>query len=231
MRRKTKNYIKNHVSQHGKSINNVLPKTFGFGIQDLEQALAGDREKLQQIGEAARQGKLTAELMPTLEQAYSYIIEGNTAYNTGVSRILKQAGKSSVQIDKGVSQVSLANQRYINDRREIKTDYTNSRDAENTRHKYALDYSQLKAYIDQYLVGVDHQGRMIDQANRPEAKQVAEDIKYDQTLAKHLIENGDEARPDLISYREYVPNQSQQQPQEKVTFASRINQIKSAFGF
>lgn len=228
--RRKKSHIKNHVASHGKSIAGVLSSRFGFGLADLDAALSGDRGKLQEIGEAARQGKLTAELMPLLEQAYSHVIEGTTAYNTATARILKQAGKSSVAIDKAIGQTALANQNYINSRREIKQEFIQGREAENNRHKYAMDYTQLKAYIDQYLIGVDHQGRMIDQANRSEIKQIGEDLKYEQTLAKHLIENGEEARPDLIPHREYVPAGSSSNSQKR-GFAHRISQVRAAFGF
>ncbi|NEQ64979.1 MAG: hypothetical protein F6K21_05655 [Symploca sp. SIO2D2] len=221
---KSKTYIKDHTSRHAKSIANLLPKTLGFGLDDLRAALSGDKTKFLEIGEAARQGRITAEMMPLLEEAYKQIIEGTTAYNSGVSRILKQAGRGGIQIDKSIAAASLANQQYINGRRELKNEYSTARSMEQTRHQNVLEFAQLRAYIDQHLVGVDHQGRMIDQTHRPEIKQIAEDNKYEQALSKHLLQNGQSARPDLLPRRDY------QEPASQPSLKSIVSRFKAAIG-
>ncbi|NER27254.1 MAG: hypothetical protein F6J89_06350 [Symploca sp. SIO1C4] len=219
--------LKKHVSPHTKTINKALQSKFGFGLGDLDAALSGNQTKLKQIGEAARQGKLTAELMPLLEQAYSQIIEGTTAYNTSVDRILKQGASSAISIDKAISQAVLANQKYINQRKEIKGDFIQQRDAETARHKYAIDYAQLKAYIDTYLVGVDREAQILQQANRPELKQIEENQRYELAAIKHLLKKGEKARLNLIPKRNYVREKAPRKP----GIVRRINQVKEALGF
>ncbi|NEP00416.1 MAG: hypothetical protein F6K58_17395 [Symploca sp. SIO2E9] len=219
--------LKNHVSPHTKTINKALQSKFGFGLGDLDAALSGNQTKLKQIGEAARQGKLTTELMPLLEQAYSQIIEGTTAYNTSVGRILKQSASSAISIDKAISQAALANQKYINQRKELKGDFIQQRDAETARHKYAIDYAQLKAYIDTYLVGVDRESQTLQQANRPELKQIEENQRYELAASKHLLEKGEEARLDLMQKRNYTGEGTPKNP----GIMQRINQVKEALGF
>lgn len=219
--------LKSHVSPHTKTINKVLQTKFGFSLGDLETALGGNQAQLKEIGEAARQGKLTAELMPLLEQAYSHIIEGTTAYNTSVGRILKQSASSAIQIDKATSQAVLANQKYINQRKELKGDFIQQRDAETARHAYAIDYAQLKAYIDTYLVGVDREALSLQQANRPELKQLEENQRYELAASKHLLEKGDSARLDLMPKRNYMGEGTPKNP----GIMHRINQVKEALGF
>lgn len=218
--------LKNHVSPKVPTLNKVLESKFGFSITDLDAALKGDQKKLQFIGEAARQGRITAEFMPLLEQACSDIIEGTTAYNVGTSKLLVKGAKAGIQIDKATAQAILANQKYINDKAELKLDAKNQWNAEAIRHQYQIDYIGLKSYIDFYLTTVDQNARLIDQNNRPVIKQVAEDERYETLVAKELLANGDAARTDLITRREYVETQ----PKES-GFARTIRQIKGALGF
>lgn len=218
--------LKNHVSPKVPTLNKVLESKFGFSISDLDSALKGDQKKLQSIGEAARQGRITAEFMPLLEQACSDIIEGTTAYNVSTSKLLTKGAKAGVQIDKATAQALLANQKYINDKAELKLDATSQWKAEAIRHQYAIDYIGLKSYIDYYMAGVDQNARLIDQNNRPIIKQVAEDERYETLVAKELLANGEAARVDLINRREYVASR----PKES-GFARTIQQIKGALGF
>lgn len=218
--------LKNHVSSKVPTLNKVLESKFGFSIADLDSALQGDAKKLQAIGEAARQGRITAEFMPLLEQACGEIIEGTAAYNASTSNILTKGAKAAVQIDKAVAKALLGNQKYIHEKTELKLDSSNQWKAEAIRHQYAIDYVELKSYIDFYLGNVDQNARLIDQNNRPIIKQVAEDERYETLVAKELLANGESARPDLITRREYAVNQ----PKES-GFAQTFRQIRGALGF
>lgn len=219
--------LKNHVSGKVPTLNKVLESKFGFSIADLDSALQGDSKKLKAIGEAARQGRITAEFMPLLEQACGEIIEGTAAYNVSTSNILSKGAKAAVQIDKSVAKALLANQKHINDKAELKLDASNQWKAEAVRHQYAIDYIGLKSYIDFYLGSVDQNARLIDQNNRPIIKQVAEDERYETLVAKDLLANGESARPDLITRREYAASQ----PRKESGFAQTFRQIRGALGF
>ena len=220
--------LKNHVSPKVPTLNKVLESKFGFSIADLDAALQGDQGKLKAIGEAARQGRITTEFMPLLEQACSNIIEGTAAYNVGTSKILAKGAKAAVQIGKAAAQVILANQKYINEKAELKLDSQNQWKAEQARHQYQIDYIGLKSYIDFYITGVDNNARMIEQNNRPEIKQIAEDERYETLVAKELLSNGDAARTDLITRREYVTSNRNT---NESGFMRTIRQIKGALGF
>lgn len=220
--------LKNHVSPKVPTLNKVLESKFGFSIADLDAALQGDQGKLKAIGEAARQGRITAEFMPLLEQACSNIIEGTAAYNVGTAKILAKGAKAAIQIDKASAQTILANQKYINEKAELKLDSQNQWKAEQARHQYQIDYIGLKSYIDFYITGVDNNARLIEQNNRPEIKQIAEDERYETLVAKELLSNGDAARTDLITRREYVTSDRNT---NESGFMRTIRQIKGALGF
>lgn len=220
--------LKNHISPKVPTLNKVLQSQFGFSISDLDAALQGDQGKLKSIGEAARQGRITAEFMPLLEQACGNIIEGTAAYNVGTAKILAKGAKAAIQIDKASAQVILANQKYINDKAELKLDSQNQWKAEQARHQYQIDYIGLKSYIDFYITGVDNNARLLEQNNRPEIKQVVEDERYETLVAKELLSNGEAARTDLITRREYVNSDSRR---NESGFMRTIRQIKGALGF
>ena len=195
---KTKFQIKNHVTKKAKRISSVLKGKYGFDLATLDQALQGDQKALKSIGEAARQGGQILELMPLLEEAYSTIIKGTEQYNKSVSNILKQGASSAINIDKSVSQAMLANSKYGHQRSELAAEFAIARNVEKARHQYAVNYIQLKAYIDQHMVGVDNNAKLIEQSNRPEFKQLEEDTRYQTVAAKHLLQYGENEQVELI---------------------------------
>ena len=219
--------LSNHISPQGKTIQAALKSKFGFSLEELNSALMGDTAQLQKIGEAARQGKITAEVMPLLSEAYSNIINGTTAYNTGIAKLLKQGASSAIAIDKAVAQTALANQKYVHQRKEIKTDYALQRQAETKRHEYALDFVQLKAYIDTHLAGVDRQAQTLQQNNRPQLKQVEENQRYELAATKELLTKGNSARLDLLPQKDYTHSW---QPKD-FGMMRKIQNLRNALGF
>lgn len=233
MGRKSSFTIKNHIDRKGtKRITGLLKGKFGLDISDLNKALAGDKAALKMIGEAGRQGQLTQELMPILEEAYLNLIKGTEVYNKSVANIVKQGANSAIAIDRSVSQTMLANQKYGNQRKELAAEFASAKSSETIRHQYAINYIQLKAYIEQYLMRVDGNAKLIEQANRPEVKQMGEDSRYELAAAKHLLEHGDNSRLDLLPRREYA---TVQEGNKVTTFKENIQQkfsgVLSALGF
>jgi hypothetical protein len=229
--------LKNHVTPKAKRIGGILKGKYGLGLDTLNQALQGNQNALKQIGEAGRQGQLTQELMPLLEDAYINLIKGTEVYNKGVSNILKTGASSAISIDKSVMQAMLANQKYGNQRRELAAEFVSGKTAESIRHQYALNYIQLKAYIDQYMQNVDGKSKLLEQANRPELKQIDEDSRYSFAVAKHLLANGDMAQVELLPRREYstVTDTNSEGKKSVVSFKEKLNQgfgkVISALGF
>lgn len=226
--------IKNHVSKKAKRINGLLKGKFGFSLADVNKALQGDKTALQAIGEAARQGQMAIEMMPLLEEACTTIQKGTEQYNRSVSNILKQGASSAIAIDKSVSQAMLANQKYVHQRKELAGEFAAARTAEKQRHQYAINYVQLKSYLDQYLAKVDGDAKLLEQTNRPLIKQIEEDKRFEVAAAKHLIQTGDNQRLDLLPNREYIPSDSA--PNTPRVQASRgvmqsLGRLISALGF
>jgi hypothetical protein len=232
MSKKSSFTIKNHVAPKTKRLTGLLKPKFGLDFSDLNKALQGDKTALQKIGEAGRQGQLTQELMPMLEESFINLIKGTEAYNKGVANITKQAANSAISIDRSVSQVMLASQKYNNQRKELAAEFATAKSTETIRHQYAVNYIQLKAYIEQYLMRVDGNAKLIEQANRPEVKQMGEDSRYELAAAKHLLEHGDNARLDLLSRREYATvTEGNQTSSFKQSIQQKFSGVLSALGF
>jgi hypothetical protein len=217
--------LKNHFTGKAGRLKQALKTKFDVTLDDFNNALSGDVASAQKIGELARQGRLSTELAPKLAQAYIEIINGSTAYNKAVSEILVNAGKSAIEIDKSVMNATLANTQYGHKRSELAAEFVNSRNAENQRHNYQMNYTQIKGYIDAYLVGVDQKSTLIEQSNRPELKQIQANETYDAKVINHALDAGDNARFDLIQQKQYQPSKVRESLVEK--FAA----IKSALGF
>ena len=196
--------LKNHVLPKAKVLSQTLDRKFGVSLADFDRAIGGDVSAAQKIGELARQGRLSQELAPKLAQAYIEIINGSEAYNKATADILLQAGKSAIAIDKAGSQVMLGQQKYIHSRQELAQEFVLGNNAENTRHKYKVNYTQIKGYVDAHLVGVDRQTAILEQSNRPEIKQVAADEAYQTKTMNEALSKGETARYDLIPEKNYV---------------------------
>ncbi len=226
--------IKNHVSGKAKRISGMLKNKFGLDLKTLDSALQGDKQALKTIGEAARQGQQIQELMPLLEDAYLTLIKGTETYNKGVANILKQGASAAINIDKATGQASLANTKYGNQRKEIKAEYIAQARAELQRHQYAINYVQLKSYIDLYMTGVDGDARLLEQTNRPEVRQIEENKRFELNAAKHLLQNGENERLDLLPRREYLASDTSgntPRVQRSKGVMQSLGRIVSALGF
>jgi hypothetical protein len=198
--------LKNHVTPKARRINQVLKTKFGVSLDDFTNAMRGDVTSAQKIGELARQGRLSAEFAPKLAEAYHQIINGTTAQNKAISEVMINAGKSAIEIDKAVMNATLANAQYAHKRSELAAEFVNARHTENQRHNYQMNYTQIKGYIDAYLVGVDNQANLIDQSNRPEVKQITANEAYQSKVMSEALNRGDDARFDLITQKNYRPS-------------------------
>lgn len=217
----TKATLKNHVAPKARRISNVLKPKFGVNLTDFDAALAGDVAAAQKIGELARLGRLSAELAPKLAQAYIEIINGSEAYNKATADILVQAGKSALAIDKSVMQATLANSKYGHQRSELAAEFVASKTSEAQRHKYQMNYTQIRGYLDAHLAGVDQQTSLLEQSYRPEIKQIAADEQREMRELNEGLSKGSRARYDLIPDKDY------QTPGLK----AKLLQLKTALGF
>jgi hypothetical protein len=83
-----------------------------------------------------------------------------------------------------------------------------------------MNYTQIKGYVDAHLVGVDQQGAILEQSNRPEIKQVVADEQYQQRTMNEALNKGGNARYDLIPEKNY-----------RTGIMGKIAEIRSALGF
>ena len=213
--------IKNHITPKGKALNSQLSAKFGITLSDFEKACTGDLATIQRVGELSRQAGFMKEYAPKLKDAYLTIIEGSTTYNLALADILKAAGSASLQIDKAANSTALANHKYIHQKIEIGRQYLTDKKVENERHSYQLNISQIKGYVDAFLIDVDRNNALLEQENRPEIKQVQEDKAYQDKLINEYLDSGDRARTDLIPKKRYhTPG-----------FKEKFTQFKAALGF
>ena len=196
--------LKNHILPKGKVLSQSLDRKFGVTLADFDRAINGDIQAAQKIGELARQGRLSSDLAPKLAQAYLEIINGSEAYNKATADILLQAGKSAIAIDKAGSQVMLGQQKFIHSRQELAQEFVVGKNSENVRHKYQMNFTQIRGYIDAHLVGVDQQVAILEQSNRPEIKQVAANEQYQTKTMNEALNKGETARYDLIPEKNYL---------------------------
>ncbi|UKP01409.1 hypothetical protein [Nostoc sp. UHCC 0870] len=217
----TKAKLKNHVAPKARRIGSVLKTKFSVDLADFDKALAGDVASAQKIGELARQGRLSTELAPRLAQAYIEIINGSEAYNKATADILVQAGKSAIAIDKSVMQATLANSKYGHQRSELAAEFVASKTSEVQRHKYQMNYTQIRGYLDAHLAGVDQQTSLLEQSHRPELKQIAADEQHEMRELNEGLSKGERARYDLIPEKNYQTS----------GLRAKILQLRTALGF
>ncbi|MFM7405623.1 MAG: hypothetical protein ACKO3K_02855 [Cuspidothrix sp.] len=196
--------LKNHITPKGKALNNQLSNKFGITLADFEKACMGDLNSIQRIGELNRQATFMKEYAPKLKDAYLTIIEGTETYNLALADILKASGTASLRIAKAMDQTALADRKYINGRLEQARQYLTDKQAENTRHNYQMNYQEVKGYMDAFLVDIDRNSAVLEQSNRPELKQREADKQYQGKVVNEYLNNGNNARVDLIPQKNYM---------------------------
>ena len=196
--------IKNHVTPKGKALNSQLSSKFGITLADFEKACMGDLTSIQRIGELNKQATFMTEYAPKLKDAYLTIIEGTETYNLALADILKASGAASLRITKAMDQTALADRKYVNGRVEQARQYLTDKQAESTRHSYQMNYQEGKGYMDAFLVDVDRQTAVLEQSNRPGFKQREADKQYQGKVVNEYLDNGNDARLDLIPQKNYT---------------------------
>ena len=195
--------IKNHVTPKGKALNSQLSAKFGITLADFEKACMGDLNSIQRIGELNKQAAFMTEYAPKLKDAYLTIIEGTETYNLALADILKASGNAALRITKAMDSTALADRKYVNGRVEQARQHLTDKQAENARHSYQMNYQEVKGYMDAFLVDVDRQTAVLEQSNRPELKQREADKQYQGKVANEYLDNGNDARLDLIPQKNY----------------------------
>ncbi|MBD2296863.1 hypothetical protein H6G06_26150 [Anabaena sphaerica FACHB-251] len=195
--------IKNHVTPKGKALNSQLSAKFGITLADFEKAVMGDLIAVQRIGELHRQAEFMTKYAPRLKEQYLEIIEGTETYNLALADILQAAGKSTLAIDKAANATAIADRKFVHGKIELSAQYLIDKKLENDRHKYQLNYQEVKGYMDAFLVGVDRDVAVLEQNNRPEWKQIEADKKYQEKVIDEYLDNGNDARVDLIPQKNY----------------------------
>jgi hypothetical protein len=161
------------------------------------------------------------EYIPKLREAYLTIIEGTETYNLALADILKASGTASLKITKAMDGTALADRKFVNGRVEQAKQYLTDKSVEVARHNYTLNYQQVKGYMDAFLVDIDRKDAVLNQSLRPELKQVQEEKRYKGKLVDEYLTEGNDARVDLISHKEYAGG----------GIKGRLKEFMSALGF
>lgn len=226
-----KSLLKNHISSlDTKTLQNVLKERFGFGIDDLENALQGNQETAKKLGEFGRQGRFAVKYAPKITQSMLDGIEGTVAVNEATSSLLQAAGKGDTKIRKAGSKTLLANQRFNHDKAEISEEYNAARALEEKRHEYARSYIELRSLYDEYFLSIDEDTRLAEQTYRPELKQLQETQRHNEKLMDHLLQYGDRSQPELLPAKDYVETGFSEIGGVLSTVKGFLNSVKSSVG-
>lgn len=182
--------MNNHVSQHGKQLNDQMEKKFGITLDDIEQARNFNEDALAKLFDAGIQGQNAQMLMPILAEASTQAIKGTEVYNTSIAKILNQAGSSAVAVDKASNSVTVAELKMKNSYKEMTSALAQQVVLENSRHRHQLEYQQLAGYLN-LAVQLANQTFQINQTiTQPDRLQQAENQRYTQESLKHLAQYG-----------------------------------------
>jgi hypothetical protein len=196
--------IKNHMKTKGRRIQNRMQSTFGIDTAFLVKCCQGDEASLKKLGQMGREGALITKLMPKIQVAALSTIQGTQDLNVGIAQIIKQAATSSIAIDKASADVMLANQRYVHERKELATSFATSKQTESIRHSQTINYIKLNAYIDQHMMRVDGNVRLLEASNKPELRQIDAATARKDRVADHLLKYGDISQLELIPQKDYT---------------------------
>ena len=202
--KKEQSYYKDHVSKRGKNINQDIKKAFGDDISTLiNKAIEGDGETLKILGERQRRGEITLKILPLVEQALTTHYEATAEYNKTKANVLKSGSRNSLAIKKARVDVGLANQKHQHENKEIALRYSLGKKTESQRHTYAMGFERLKAFVAASMTRTEQVVSVEKTINQPAIKQMKSDGERQMEVAKHLLENGEKSRVDLLPRKVY----------------------------
>ncbi|MBW4549181.1 MAG: hypothetical protein KME25_32970 [Symplocastrum torsivum CPER-KK1] len=213
-RKKQSSYYKDHVTKRGKNIVQDVKKAFGDDVDDLlNKAMEGDGATLRMLGERLRRGEIALELLPLVEQALTTHYDATAQFNKTKANVLKSGSKNALAIKKARVDVGLANQRHQHENKEIALRYSLGKKSEIQRHTYAMGFERLKAFVAHSMTKTEQAVNVQKTINQPAIKQAKSDGERTMEVAKHLLENGEKSRVDLLPRKVYeVPGSKENQP-------------------
>ena len=213
-RKKQPSYYKDHVTKRGKNIVQDVKKAFGDDVDDLlNKAMEGDGATLRLLGERLRRGEIALELLPLVEQALTTHYDATAQFNKTKANVLKSGSKNALAIKKARVDVGLANQRHQHENKEIALRYSLGKKSETQRHTYAMGFERLKAFVAHSMTKTEQAVNVQKTINQPAIKQAKSDGERTMEVAKHLLENGEKSRVDLLPRKVYeVAGSQENQP-------------------
>jgi hypothetical protein len=213
-RKKQSSYYKDHVTKRGKNIVQDVKKAFGDDVDDLlNKAMEGDGATLRLLGERLRRGEIALELLPLVEQALTTHYDATAQFNKTKTNVLKSGSKNALAIKKARVDVGLANQRHQHENKEIALRYSLGKKSETQRHTYAMGFERLKAFVAHSMTKTEQAVNVQKTLNQPAIKQAKSDGERTMEVAKHLLENGEKSRVDLLPRKVYqVAGSKENQP-------------------
>ena len=203
-RKKQQSYYRDHVSKRGKNITQDIKRTFGDDVDDiLNKAMEGDGATLRMLGERLRRGEIALELLPLVEQALTTHYDATAQFNKTKANVIKSGSKNSLSIKKSRVDIGLANQRHQHENKEIALRYSLGKKSESQRHNYVMGFERLKALVAANMTKTEQVVNIQKTINQPAMKQLKSDGERQMEVAKHLLENGEKSRVDLLPRKVY----------------------------
>lgn len=197
--------IKNHIEKvDSYQISSVMGDVYGLSVDDIKKALEGNQESIALIGEAGRQGRLTAELAPLIEENSLQAIEGTVSYNKVLGSIIQKGAQGALQINQTSINTELGGLKYTNAKELQSAKYQYDVDAIKSKHSFDQNYLQAGNMMSEHIVGVERTEQMRILQNRPEVLQASEDERYNLNYSKALLSSGNNTKVEFIQHRQYT---------------------------
>jgi hypothetical protein len=164
----------------------------------------GDKAALKLIGQMGNDGAKISEFAPQVREQMLAAIKGTEDLNVVLADIYKQAGVSGEKIERAVQSTILADTHLANILEEMQFDFDSTKDREALRHQQATDHIKLKAWVDNHMMQIDGEYKMLQTELQTDIKQQTIDLQHDKELGKYYLEMGNNARDEYKPKKQYA---------------------------
>lgn len=138
--------MKDLISKRDKNkrISSNIPKYFDISMDDLDKALKGDLASCQKIADIGREAEIGLEIIPRIRDHIQNHLQYSEELNSLKAEYLKSAAQKMISIDKSLMQVSLQSERFENQRKEIRSEFSALKRLEKIRHESEMQISKMR---------------------------------------------------------------------------------------
>lgn len=196
--------LKNLVTSKSRHLEKQLKGKFNASTNLVIRGLMGDKAALKLIGQMGNDGAKISEFAPQVREQMLAAIKGTEDLNVVLADIYKQAGVSGEKIERAVQSTILADTHLANILEEMQFDFDSTKDREALRHQQATDHIKLKAWVDNHMMQIDGEYKMLQTELQTDIKQQTIDLQHDKELGKYYLEMGNNARDEYKPKKQYA---------------------------